>query len=58
MGTLLGILGRVLISVIEQPGTVDLMSSVARRLTQYAVQRTVRAIVRRTKIRKTEETFS
>jgi hypothetical protein len=58
MGALLGLLARVFISVIEQPGTVDVVSAVAKRLTQYATQRVVSAINKRTKLRKTEEHFS
>lgn len=58
MGALLGLIARVMVEVISQPGTQDVVSAVAKRLTQYATQRVVSAINKRTKLRKTEETFS
>lgn len=57
MGALLGILGRILIDVISQPGAQDVMSAVAKRVTRYATQRVVHAINNRTQLRKSEETF-
>lgn len=58
MGALLGLIGRIIISVIEQPGTQDVVSAVAKRLTKYATQRVISAINNRTRLRKSEETFS
>lgn len=58
MGALLGLLARVMIEVIGQPGVQDVVSAVTRRLTRYATQRVVSAINKRTKLRKTEETMS
>lgn len=58
MGSLLGLIARVIIGVIEQPGTQDVVSAVTKRLVQYATVRVVSAINKRTKLRKTEETMS
>jgi hypothetical protein len=57
MGTVIGMMWRILAAVVAQPGVRDVMSQVARRAVQTALTQTVRAINQRSSTRKTMETF-
>lgn len=55
--SIMALIGRIIIGIIEQPGTVDVASAVARRIFKQASVRIVHAINQRTKLRSGVETF-
>lgn len=55
--TIIALIGRILLGIIQQPGVQDVATAVARRIIRQTEQRIIHAINQRTKIRQGMETF-
>lgn len=55
--SVIALIGRILLGVIEQPGVQDFMTDIARRAVRQSTVAVVKAIQNRTRLRKTQETF-